>query len=134
MLASIEEWANAGWNQTDVAQALGLSVWKLRTYLAGHPEFQWPRNKSIAQCRHRSEQKPVEQGRLIHETWFATVPRYTVRGVTGTRNELANHFGVVSARTVRHRMAHGWELEAALITPPLPSKGRPRKGHPWVTS
>lgn len=116
----IKEWAYAGWNQEDVAQALGLSKEKLRDFLRLHPEFTWPKGRTIAQMRYHAEKHPkgsFEQGRRLNAARLAKMPKYTVNGVTGTLRALALHFGVVSYDTVLKRRHKGHSVEDALLKP-----------------
>lgn len=118
--AQIKRWAGQGWNQRDVAQALGLTYSKFRSLLRMHPEFKWPRGQTIAQRRYQAEKHPkgsTEQAALMRAAQRAKLPKYTVRGVTGTLHELAHHFKVVSFNTSHRRVRLGFSVEQALLAP-----------------
>lgn len=54
--------------------------------------------------------------------------QHTVRGVTGTLEQLTAHFAAASYTTVRRRLGYGWTLELALTTP-AQTKFNPRRNH-----
>lgn len=119
-LEQIEEWAKKGWNQEDVAQALGIKKEKLRAFLRMYPDFSWPKGRTIAQQRYHAEKHPkgsFEQGRKLNAARIAKLPKYTVRGVTGTLRSLARHFAVVNYETARKRFNRGASIEQAILTP-----------------
>lgn len=131
ILEQISAWAMAGWNQTDCAQALGISRYKLQLLLLQHPEFKWPKARSIAHKARAKSWKPIGNPQNVHHLnrgRKAALPRYTVKGVTGTRRELIERFAVVLTHTVDVRIARGWSLEAALFTP---RRIKPADTHPW---
>ena len=130
-LQQIQQWADAGWNQEDVAQALGLSRYKLRLFLRQHPEYHWPKGRSIAQKERARTWKPIgnpNNVERLNKARHASLKRYTVQGITGTRRELTAALGVVPAHTVDVRIARGWPLEAALLTP---ARSKPSETHVW---
>lgn len=118
----IKEWAEAGWTRADVAQALGLTLKKLWFYqkMIG---FKWPQGRSIAQRQYQRDRKPKgnpERAAAMQAASVAAKPHYTVKGVYGTINYLAEAVGVVTATTVRRRISAGMSVEDALLTPGQP--------------
>lgn len=53
-------------------------------------------------------------------------PQYTVMGITGTIDELCDHFKVVGVQCVKYRMKEGMSIEKAMLTPKQ-TPGRPKK-------
>lgn len=129
-LAQIKDWAELGWNQDDVSQALGLTRYKLQLFIREH-EYRWPKCKSIAFRERSKSWKPIgdpENVTRLNEARQSSLERYTVSGVTGTRRELIDQFAVVPAHTVDVRIVRGWTLEDALFTP---ARSKPDDSHPW---
>lgn len=115
----IREWAERGWTRADVANALDLPLHKFIDYQHSIG-YHWPMCKSIAhRNRERNDRTAAKleamskarQGRLDK------LPRYTVFGITGTRRDLVKLFAVVSYTSVHRRMAQGWSIEDAMLTP-----------------
>lgn len=129
-LAQIKDWAELGWNQGDVSQALGLTRYKLQLFIREHG-YRWPKCKSIAFRERAKRWKPIgdpENVTRLNEARQSSLERYTVRGVTGTRRELIDQFAVVPAHTVDVRITRGWTMEDALFTP---ARSKPADSHPW---
>ena len=53
--------------------------------------------------------------------------QYTVRGVTGSITELAEHFGIVSPKVARSRLERGADLETAFCLAPASHQERGRR-------
>lgn len=120
--AQIKEWAENGWTRGDVAQALGLSLTKLY-YYQNTIGFKWPKGRSIGQRQYQRDRKPrgnPERAAAMQAASVAAKPHYTVKGVYGTINYLAEAVGVVTATTVRRRISAGMSVENALLTPAQP--------------
>lgn len=75
-----------------------------------------------------------EDRQVIRQRNLDRAPKYTAFGVTGTLNQLAAQFGVVSKEAVRLRVKGGMSMEDALKTPRSDFVAKPRKNpdsHPW---
>lgn len=119
-LQQIKFWAECGWTQADCAQALDLSYEKFRTWLRLQPGFSWPKIRTIGQrsaVRDHGTEACLKQLANMRQSRVDALPRYTVRGVTGTYQELAREFAEVSPVTVWRRLSRGWGIERALFTP-----------------
>lgn len=120
--------ASRGHSKRAVAEILGIS----RTTLLHHcdsPEIPWaPRYETIEYLEAKQD-RPVSERQAAHLRRLQQARRdkhlRTVRGVSGTLQELAKHFGIVSVRTAERRMASGeWDVEMAVTVPPTPSNLR----------
>jgi hypothetical protein len=124
--------------KAEVARFIGVSVPKL-TLICEHIEgLTWKPNKPNGLGRRPEEALP----RLAANLAKARAKRKdnltrTVRGVTGTVQDLCAHFKTaVTYSTVNRRVAAGMDLEKAMFLPPQ-SKGSVKtkktwKKKPWV--
>ena len=116
--------AAEGWSQTDVANALGLSKYKLRLWLESVPPIQWPKpweskNAKAAVQRLNESRQGIypEQFRRTAEKSLETRRANLLTkafGQTSTISEHAAKHGV-SVDAVRHRLRQGFRLEYALL-------------------
>lgn len=104
-----------------------MGMYAFRGLLKALPDVQWPGpGKSIdfrLACEARRGCSPAANRDALEKARAAVRAKSlrTVRGVTGTIDELVQAFGIeVSASTVRRRMQEGMPLEAALFTPRQP--------------
>lgn len=119
--------AAEGWSQQNVADALGLSRYKLRLWLENIPPISWPKpweskNAKAAVQRLNASREGIypEQFRRTAEKSLST-RRKNIQlrrethpdGEPGTLNELARRSGV-SAESVRYWKNQGFRLKDAL--------------------
>ncbi|MGY1417411.1 hypothetical protein [Pseudomonas aeruginosa] len=125
--AFIRQSAARGLSRSAVAAALDMSMTKFRPLLDALPDIQWPAPGESVDFRRSCEARrgrftPTNRAALEKARAVSRAKSLrTVRGVTGTIDELVQAFGIeVSASTVRRRMQEGMPLEAALFTPRQP--------------
>lgn len=125
--AFIRQSAARGLSRRAVADALDMGMYEFRGLLKALPDVQWPGPGQSVDFRRSCEARrgffpPANRAALEKARAVARAKSLrTVRGVTGTIEELVQAFGIeVSASTVRRRMQEGMPLEAALFTPRQP--------------
>ena len=122
--ARIRAMAKDGHSKTMTQELLGLTRWAFDKLVAEMPDVKFPeRNRS------RGYQLSVQRKRGIYTEAMrkasnaAGIAKHeqakrTVRGVTGTVEELVSHFRcALSPASVRRRVRQGMTLEQALFTP-----------------
>lgn len=122
-----------GWSQQNVADALGLSRYKLRLWLEGLEPIRWPKpweskNAKAAVQRHNDSREGEfpKQFKGTHEkSWRTRRSRLltTAFGIEATVAEHADRHGV-HVNTLRARIARGLSLEQALNPQSTPANAR----------
>ncbi|WP_122341439.1 hypothetical protein [Pseudomonas caricapapayae] len=112
-----------GWSQQNVADALGMSRYKLRLWLEGIAPIQWPKpwesknaKAAVQRLNERRQGCYPEQFRRTYEKSRQTRRANLLTkafGEVGTIAELATKNGV-TVDAVRHRVRQGYRLEHAL--------------------
>ncbi|MFK8398128.1 hypothetical protein M2D07_006405 [Pseudomonas sp. BGr12] len=125
----IRESAARGLSRRATRLALGFGPWVFREMLSVMPDIEWPaRGRSLDNKLANSQKRGQCSAALADALAGAREARrskhvHTVGEHTGLIEELVDLLpSPVSASTVRRRVAAGMDLEAALTTPPLPSR------------
>lgn len=122
----IRAMAKAGHSKTMTQELLGLSRWTFDKLVAQMPDVEFPgRNRSRAYRASVDRKRGVYTVAMREASTLAGMTHHerakrTVRGVTGTVDELVAHFKCpLSPSQVRRRVRQGMTLEEALFTPRL---------------
>lgn len=125
--------AAEGWSQSNVADALGLSKYKLRLWLETVPPIKWPKPWESKNAKAAVKRLNESREGIYPEQFRRTAEkaRETRRinlltktpSKTNTVSEHAKEHGV-SAEAVRRRVAQGFRLEYALVLAKRAKKGR----------
>lgn len=122
--ARIRGMAKAGHSKTMTQELLGLSRYAFDKLVAQMPDVEFPgRNRSRGYRASVERKRGIYTDAMRNASALAGQARHeqakrTVRGVTGTVDELVAHFNCpLSAAQVRRRMRQGMTLEEALFTP-----------------
>lgn len=120
----IRAMAKTGHSKTMTQELLGLSRWTFDQLVAQMPDVEFPgRNRSRGYRAAVERKRGVYTEAMRKASIAAGVAKHerakrTVRGVTGTVDELVAHFEcAVSPAQVRRRVRQGMTLEEALFTP-----------------
>ncbi|NTE96708.1 hypothetical protein [Agrobacterium tumefaciens] len=121
----IRQSAAGGLSRRATCEALGVCRKAFAAMLEAMEPIQWPGcNQSVdwklsAEARRgHCPPKLMDHLKQMHAKRRQAALK-EVRGVVGSTEQLAAHFGV-SYGTVRRRLKSGWSLETALTTPPTP--------------
>ncbi len=118
--AKVRAMACAGHSKTMTYELLGLTRYAFDKLVAQMPDVQFPGpNRSLGYKASVTRKRGVYTERMRRASYLAGLAaRRTVRGVTGTVEELVEHFRCeVSAPQVNRRVRQGMSLEEALLKP-----------------
>jgi len=122
--AKVRAMACAGHSKTMTYELLGLTRYAFDKLVAQMPDVQFPgSNQSLGYKASVTRKRGVYTERMRRASYLAGLAhrakaRRTVRGVTGTVEELVEHFRCeVSAPQVNRRVRQGMSLEEALFKP-----------------
>lgn len=116
--------ADEGWSQQNVADALGLSRYKLRLWLESIPPISWPKpweskNAKAAVQRLNESRQGIypEHFRRTREKALATRRANLLTKASGKPGTISEHAAAcgVSVEAVRWRLRQGFSLEYALL-------------------
>lgn len=113
----IRELAGSGICKTEAARRLGFTSTQMDKVCSVIDGLNWAFRKGVTRGKPKPDHLEKLKGSLskAREVRVAN-SRRTVRGITGTVDELCAHFDVAaSPRTVRQRMSEGMTLEQALF-------------------
>lgn len=120
----IHQLAAQGNSKQQTMELLGFTRGRFDAVLELIPPVQWPaRNRSnnarLANERRRGVFTPgMAKAQKLAAQAVRAKHAKTVRGVTGSIEQLIKHFNLqITGATVRRRMAKGQDLETALFTP-----------------
>lgn len=122
--AFIRDCAVRGMSKNECRETLGVNPEKFADMLALIGDLPWPvGHKSLARRLSNEERRghcsPAQAAALASSRARRKAKRSrTLRGVTGTIEELAKHFGCpVTPSTIRRRLANGDPPETAFFAP-----------------
>ncbi|MDH1341859.1 hypothetical protein [Ectopseudomonas oleovorans] len=120
----IRDLAAAGYSRRHTMELLGYTLFSFETVLDLIGPVDWPGPNQSLSAKLASEMRrgKFTKGMARSQALAAIAKREkyakTVRGVTGSIEELITAFGLsIGASTVRRRMHAGMDLESALFTP-----------------
>ncbi len=114
----IRDCARRNLSRRETRLTLGWTEYQFKMILDALPDVVWPaRGCSLGAKLAAAARRDIpEQNLAMARAALRQRAMRTVRGVTGTIEELAKHFGVISPRAARARISSGMDLESALTT------------------
>jgi hypothetical protein len=108
----IRELASSGVNRAEAARRLGFTVPQMEKVCSVMADLRWGSRRRTTPDHLEKLKLNLSKARDVR----LDKSRRTVRGITGTVDELCAHFDVsATPRTVRQRMSEGMNLEEALF-------------------